>query len=134
MHVSTHLLIWNVAHMQSRVKVHHVAVLTRKFLPILFSKGFLRFSSTLATKFGRSLTPGDNRVVMSPSPFDCNRSPDAWTEGFWDSIRPDDDEAFCHPIKTPSKCDASGFLVEPGTCNRSPEPWSGFSWPGSSVC
>ena len=30
MQVSSDLLIWNDAHMQSRAKMHHVAVLTKK--------------------------------------------------------------------------------------------------------
>ena len=42
------------------------------------------------TKFGRSLTPGYNRFVVSSSSSDCNWSPDTW-----DSSRTDDNEACC---------------------------------------
>ena len=87
MQVSTDRLAWNDAHMLSRAKVHHVAVLTK--FPMVFSG----FYSTLVTKFGGNLTLGDNKCVMSSSSVDCNGSPDAWTSGSWDSLRTDDDEA-----------------------------------------
>ena len=84
-------------------KIHHVAVLTMKFVTFnpLF---FLRCYSILVTKFRISLTSGDNRFVMS-SCSDCSRSPDVWRFGLWDSLRSDYDEAFCcflfwHPIIT----------------------------------
>ena len=69
------------AHLQwcPHAKIHHVAVLTMKFVTFnhLF---FLRCSSILVTKFRISLTSGDNRFVMS-SCSDCSRSPDVWRLG-----------------------------------------------------
>ena len=41
MQVSTDLLIWNDAHMQSRAKIQYVAVLTRKIVNFNFCEGFL---------------------------------------------------------------------------------------------
>ena len=72
MQVSTDVLIWNDAHMISRAKIHHIAVWSGKFVKFNFLTVSLRFSSILATKFGRSLTPEDYGFVMSSS-FDCNR-------------------------------------------------------------
>ena len=72
--------------MQFRAKTHHVAVFIEKFVICHFPH-----------KFGLSLTPRDSRFLMSSSSFkvDCSRSPDAWALGFWDSLRPDEDDAFC---------------------------------------
>ena len=121
--------------MQSRAKIHHFAVLTGELVKFKFPKVFLRFSSTHATKFGRSLTPGNIIFVVSSCSFDCNPSPDAWTLGLWDSLRPDDDEACCSLFGTQrcsSKSNASGsvtreFLLKPGNCNQSPDACLGSS-------
>ena len=51
-----------------------LGVLTNSIVRVLFSGGF----SQSSTKFGRNLTPGDNRYVMSSSSFNCNPSP--WDE------------------------------------------------------
>ena len=55
MHVSTDLLIWNDAHMQSRAKIQHVAVLTGNCLKFNFPNVVLRFSSVLVTKVLKKL-------------------------------------------------------------------------------
>ena len=73
--------------MQSRAKMHHVAVLIGKFVKSKYWKVLLRFSSTLINKFGFISTPGDNWFVMSSSSsfnVDCNWFPDAWALGFCD--------------------------------------------------
>ena len=97
MQVSADLLIWNV-----------------KFN---FLKVFLKCCSTLVTKFGKSLTPVDNRFVTFSSLFDCYRSTDAWASGSRDSLHQNDD-AFCFFLfriqQQPSKSDASGSVtIEP---------------------
>ena len=100
MHVTTDLLMWNDAHMQSRAKIHHVAVLTGIFVELKSPNVFLRFSSILVTKFGKSMTPRDNKFVMSSSSCDCNQCPYASTLGLWNTVRPDDDEARCSLFST----------------------------------
>ena len=65
MQIFADLLIWNDDHMRSRAEKHHVAVLTGKIVKFKCPNDFLRFSSILVTKFGRSLTPGSNRFVKS---------------------------------------------------------------------
>ena len=72
------LLIWTDAHMQSRAKIHRVAMLTKNFVKFHVPNVLLRCSSYLSDTFWRSLTPEDNIFGMSSSPFDCNRSPDSW--------------------------------------------------------
>ena len=84
--------------MQSRAKIHHVAVLIGTLVNLTVPKVFLRFSSTLVTIFRMRFPPVDNRFVMSSSSFDCNRSPDAWALGLWDSLQP-------------SKSDTSGSVT-----------------------
>ena len=80
----------------------------------------------------KKLSPADHRFAMSSSYVYCNQSPDAWTLGLWDWLRPDDNEAFCCSLlASKSTCE---FQVEPGKCNRSPDAWPGFSSPMSSVC
>ena len=64
MQVSTDLLIWNDAHMQSRLKIRTVALFTGKFVKFKFPV-VLKFTSILITTFGTSLTPGNNNIVMS---------------------------------------------------------------------
>ena len=61
MQVSTDRRIWNDAHMQSRAKRHHVAVLSGKIVKFHVPKAFSWFSSTLVTKVGTSLTHVSNR-------------------------------------------------------------------------
>ena len=135
MRVSMDLLIWTDAHMQSRAKIHRVAMLTKNFVKFHVPNVLLRCSSYLSGTFWRSLTPEDNIFGMSSSPFDCNRSPDSWRLGFWDSLRPSDEEACCALFGIqykPSKYDASGsvtreFLVELWKYYRSPDAWLGFT-------
>ena len=108
------LLMWMCdAHKQSQTKLRHVAMLTGKLIELNCPNVFMRFSSNLVTKFKRSLTPTNNSFVMPSTSINtnCNQFPDACALGFWDSLRPDDDDGFCwspfcHPI-TSSKCDAS---------------------------
>ena len=112
----------------AHVQLHHVAVLTENFVTFTCMNVFLNVSSILVTQFGRSLTPRDNKFVMSSS-SDCNRSPDAWAGRLWNFLRADDDEASCCFFgieQWPSKSDATGsatceFLVTPGKSNRSPD-------------
>ena len=65
MQMSTDLLMWNDAHMQSRAKIYHLALLTRKFVKFNVPNVFLGGSSTLVTKLGTSLTSVDNRFITS---------------------------------------------------------------------
>ena len=84
MQVPTDLLIWNDAHVQSRAKIHSVAVLTEDVVILTVPKVLLRFSSTLVTKSIKSLTPASNICVTFSSYFDCNRSlpmPEHWDYG-----------------------------------------------------
>ena len=83
------LLVGSNVLLQSRAKVHHVAVLTEQFVKFKCSKVFSRISLLLNTKFGWNSTPG--RL----SSFDCKLTPDVWTFGLWDPLRQDDIEVFC---------------------------------------
>ena len=69
MQVSTDLIMWNGVHMQSHAKIHLVAVLTGEIVKSNVPEVFLRFASSLVTKFGRSLTPVDSRFITS---FHCD--------------------------------------------------------------
>ena len=86
--------------MHPRATPHHVAVLNGKFVRSHCPEVFLECSSTLVTMVGISLTPRDNRLIMSSSSFnkDCNRFPDVCALGLSDSLRPDDDDAFCYSL------------------------------------
>ena len=65
--------------MPSRAKIDLVAVLTGKYVKSNVPKVFFKFSSTLDTKFGVSMTSGDIRLITASTSFNphCNRSPDS---------------------------------------------------------
>ena len=89
---STDLLGWNDAHMQSLSKIQHLQCGLGEFVNSKCSESFLEVS--LVTQFAKSLTPEDNMFVTFTSSH-CNRSPDGSALGFWESLRPDDEDAFC---------------------------------------
>ena len=85
--------------MQSTARINTVALLTGT-LDRSILKVFLRLSSTLVTKFGIRISPVDKLITFSSFlNLDGNRSPDACILRSWDSLRPDDDDAFgCSPF------------------------------------
>ena len=79
--------------MQSRAKIPHVAVLIgicKIQLTVCFLEDFFNPRNQIRNK----LDSQRQQIGHVISSFDCNRSPDAWPSGLWDSLRPDDDEPF----------------------------------------